>query len=81
MSELISGLIAILTYFVLFKLLFEDLNEFAEKLKSTLYLSPIALILDFVINWSPSFRKLSLRILFWLPSGLLTGLMAYVLLR
>jgi hypothetical protein len=81
MSGFISTLVAILTYIVLFNLFFEDFDDFIEKLKGTLYFFPIALILDYFLNWSPSFSKMSLRVLIWLPSGFFVGIMTYIFIE
>jgi hypothetical protein len=81
MSILISILFAILTYFLLFKVFFEDLEDFAERLKNFLFFFPIAFVLDYVTNWSPSSNKMSLRVLLWLPSGICAGIILYKLLQ
>jgi len=63
------------TYFVLYKLFFEDLDELVEKLKGFLIWFPISVLLDYVSE------KDSLRVWIWLPSGLVVGLWVYVLLK
>lgn len=73
----ISVLAGIFTYFVLFKMLFADSSDFIRKLKGTAYYFPLALVFDHFFNWSPSFRKMSLRILLWLPSGVVVGVIVY----
>jgi hypothetical protein len=81
MAETISVLIATATYVGLFRVFFDSFDDFSGKFKATLYTFPIALILDYVVNWSPSFQGLSLKVLLWLPSGLITGVVIYKFLR
>ena len=74
LEVLLSILAAVATYFLLFKLMFADLTEFQNKLKSTVLFFPIGAALDLVSS------KESLRVWVWLPSGLIVGIFVYRLL-
>jgi hypothetical protein len=81
MSQLISVLVGIFTYIVIFKLLFADLNDFSTRLKKTSYYLPLAILLDEFLDWNQSFLKKCLRILLWLPSGIVVGTIVYKFLN
>ena len=81
MAKLIGVFVGLTTYVILFKVLFQDFVEFRAKLKGTTIYYSIALFLDALFNWSPSFRKISIRVLLWLPSGLATGAVVYHYLK
>jgi len=55
------------TYFVLYKVLFENYDEFAGKLKQFFIWFPVSVLFDYVSG------KDSLRVWLWLPSGFLVG--------
>ena len=74
MKLAISIAAAFLTYFILMKILFEDVVEFRSKLRSTLLFFPLAAAFDSVT------KKVSLRVWFWLAGGLAVGLTAYTIL-
>lgn len=74
---LISVVGAAAVQMLLFKYLFDDADQFFKELKNTILLFPIAIFIESLINWSPSFRNESIRVLFWIPSGTIAGLAIY----
>lgn len=70
--ELTTAIVAaVLAYFVLMKLLFEDFSEFRAKLYSTILFFPVSAALDTVP------KKVSLRIWLWLVGGLAVGILTF----
>jgi hypothetical protein len=74
MPLLLSATISILTYLVLILLLFEDLDEFRAKLRSTILWFPVSVILDYVSGND------SLRVWIWMISGPVVGVLVYSIL-
>lgn len=77
MPSTYACIVAGLTYWLLYKLLFEGWDDFVQNLKWTLLLYPLGAIFDYFTNWSPTFEKVSVRILLWIPSGSVSGYIVY----
>ena len=71
---IISVLVGGLTYVLMFQLLFSDLSDLFTRLKKFTYQFPLAILLDEFLDWNRSFLKKGLRILIWIPSGAVLGL-------
>jgi Fe2+ transport system protein B len=75
MAELVAIFLAFFTYFVMFKLLFENFEELIEVMKNSFFSLPLVVILDY-----PS-KKLSLKLIFWLATGVIAGIYAYFMFK
>ncbi len=74
MSILVSIVGAILTYLILYKIMFQDKADFYSKLRSTVFFFPLGMATDAVSD------KESLRIWLWLLSGVIVAIPIYKLL-
>ena len=78
---LVGIFVGMATYFVLYKVLFEDSEAFKKELIDTIWRFPLIVILDWMFNWSPSLRRISLRLIFWCVSGMISSAASFVLVH
>jgi hypothetical protein len=76
MNIFISLVVAISLYFVLYKLLFEDIADFIAQLKNFIYRLPIGVIFDYSPDGGSNWR-----VSVWLLGGLAGGFAINYLLR
>ena len=67
MDLLIAICAVVVTYLLLYKILFEDFDDFIDQLKSGLGWLPLTLLVDY------DFSNATWRLWVWLPSGILIG--------
>ena len=63
MIYVIPSVVATVVYLGLYAVLFENADSFKKSLRDTIYFFPLSVLLDSVLNWSPSFKQVSLRAL------------------
>lgn len=75
MAVIVSLFLGFAVYFVLYKMLFDDNDDFFVQLKSLLSWLPITFLLDY------DFSDATWRMWVWLPSGAAIGAFLFALLR
>ncbi len=75
MAIFLSVLLGSVIYFVLFKTLFDDQEDFIVQLMSFFAWLPVTVLLEY------DFSDASWRMWLWLPSGAVIGVFLFALLR
>ncbi len=79
-DALAAAAFAFILYGILYKLLFDNFEDFVSQMRGTIGRLVIAVVLDSLLNWSPTSEKISFRFIAWAVTGVLGWIGMYWLL-